>query len=546
MPTPSTHYRIALGENNGKHSWIIHSAKGIKWRNIPDDLVMLLQKLGIDELLDFSLGSDGRWYVRYRQNGPETYEISPYPLMELGQDSNVELERLALGPGVSHWGVYRTADGLFQPFSSVTNRFSRLMDPEAEGRECSSQIDFISLGYGGWWAFGVNGRVEYRCGKPFRNILTNGQKAHKRVSTIVLSPMARVWIIVWENGTLSHNLPPNMATEVEDYCQLRHSLKVHSNRRNFEQPRSQKARHRRNNESETNSSAQIQLPTTDTTETASQENRHDYLMDKAQSSSTQLAIIDPPNVASVPATTLTAPSPVPRPIAPLPVPRAPMASASTLTRHPATKPVPARLPVSPIEVPKAPSMGNTWNATQSAWTQQSIKTGLNATSVPATALRSPPPVTPTVIATPLPTAQMIRKSTPFQKADAEPGPTRLPTTSVQFPKAPYVPIVKPVQATQSTTRAIPRVPLAWRNMSLLSEPDSQPDRTTSRVEAVLAKPYFYVPPRKLSTTLRLLDPSVARLFEDGWKHQQKQLPKIKRIFAISLPDHLNDSYEEYK
>lgn len=47
-------------------------------RNIPDDLEMLLEKLGIDELLDFSLGSDRRWYVRYRQTGSETYgELYP-------------------------------------------------------------------------------------------------------------------------------------------------------------------------------------------------------------------------------------------------------------------------------------------------------------------------------------------------------------------------------------------------------------------------------------------------------------------------------------
>lgn len=50
-----------------------HGTANTGRRNIPDDLVVLLQKLGIDELLDFSLGSDGRWYVRYRQKGPETY-----------------------------------------------------------------------------------------------------------------------------------------------------------------------------------------------------------------------------------------------------------------------------------------------------------------------------------------------------------------------------------------------------------------------------------------------------------------------------------------
>lgn len=39
---------------------------------------------------------------------------------------------------------------------------------------------------------------------------------------------------------------------------------------------------------------------------------------------------------------------------------------------------------------------------------------------------------------------------------------------------------------------------------------------------------------------------VVRLFEDGWKHDHKARPTIKRIFAVTLPDHLNHSYEEYK
>lgn len=41
--------------------------------NIPDELVTLLQKLTINELLDFSLGSDGRWYVRYGPKGAERH-----------------------------------------------------------------------------------------------------------------------------------------------------------------------------------------------------------------------------------------------------------------------------------------------------------------------------------------------------------------------------------------------------------------------------------------------------------------------------------------
>lgn len=39
---------------------------------------------------------------------------------------------------------------------------------------------------------------------------------------------------------------------------------------------------------------------------------------------------------------------------------------------------------------------------------------------------------------------------------------------------------------------------------------------------------------------------VLSLFKDGWKHRSKVRPKVNKIFAIRLPDHLNETYEAYK
>ncbi|KAG8972337.1 hypothetical protein FRB90_010261, partial [Tulasnella sp. 427] len=39
---------------------------------------------------------------------------------------------------------------------------------------------------------------------------------------------------------------------------------------------------------------------------------------------------------------------------------------------------------------------------------------------------------------------------------------------------------------------------------------------------------------------------VSGLFRDGWQHSGKVRPKVLRIFAVSLPDHLSESYELYK
>ncbi|KAG8913687.1 hypothetical protein FRC00_001835 [Tulasnella sp. 408] len=70
------------------------------------------------------------------------------------------------------------------------------------------------------------------------------------------------------------------------------------------------------------------------------------------------------------------------------------------------------------------------------------------------------------------------------------------------------------------------------------------------------EPKLYVLPKKLFTTLRLLNPfvwpdsvdyrEIIRLFEDGWKHKHKTIPKIRRILAVNLPDDLKESYQDYK
>ncbi|KAG9048911.1 hypothetical protein FS837_011725 [Tulasnella sp. UAMH 9824] len=71
MPVPKTHYRVALGEYGGQHSWVVQSAKGLEWNNIPGDLENLLRTIATHDVLDFSLGSKGRYYVKFLSGGRE-------------------------------------------------------------------------------------------------------------------------------------------------------------------------------------------------------------------------------------------------------------------------------------------------------------------------------------------------------------------------------------------------------------------------------------------------------------------------------------------
>ncbi|KAG8982225.1 hypothetical protein FRB90_006948, partial [Tulasnella sp. 427] len=184
MPPPRTPYRISLGEYNGQDSWVIQSAKGIKWHNVPIELIMVLQKLSVNELLDFDLGTSGRWYIKYRQKGPEKLELSAGLETELNQGPGLKLDRLTLGAGTDHWGVRKAADGSFERFRSVGNRrkLETSLDDKTTAIKSNNQIAFVSLGHNGDWAFSVNWHVEYWCPKPFQNALKGGWKVRKRVA----------------------------------------------------------------------------------------------------------------------------------------------------------------------------------------------------------------------------------------------------------------------------------------------------------------------------------------------------------------------------
>ncbi|KAG8915086.1 hypothetical protein FRC00_008076 [Tulasnella sp. 408] len=211
--------------------------------------------------------------------------------------------------------------------------------------------------------------------------------------------MARVWIIVWEDGTLSHNLPPNIATDVEDYCQLQHSLKANSSNGNSGRSRPQKPKAQRNkNQSGTATWAQKQQPTSNNS------------------------------------------------IQPLPTP---------VTQLP----------------PKPPTSHAPQNFS-----------ALNALSV------SNPAATLT--------------ATSSQQPATRAAPS-LPTLS-QVPKAP--PVARPAQTTQYTAQSTlqaPQAPKTWATLALKTP--SQADRPISRVETIPTRPKVYVPPKKMATTLRVLD-----------------------------------------
>ncbi|KAG9009378.1 hypothetical protein FRB90_008373 [Tulasnella sp. 427] len=237
MPVPKAHYRVALGELDGDHSWIIQSSKGLTWNNIPDALASLLRRMSTRDILDFSLGSDGRFYIRYNVGGEEKRKLSKYLWDEIDQNPNVDLDRLTLGPDGQHWGVRLDRDGSCRSFERIyeSESLSYRLDSKLDDIDSYDELDFLAIGADGDWAFGINGRVESRGGNYLRKQVAEARASGKTAQSAAMSPLNRSWFICWDDGTVDYLLPGDMTDDVDDYCQLRHSL-IPKTRRGKTQP----------------------------------------------------------------------------------------------------------------------------------------------------------------------------------------------------------------------------------------------------------------------------------------------------------------------
>ncbi|KAG9004665.1 hypothetical protein FRB90_010790 [Tulasnella sp. 427] len=182
MPVPQAPYRVALGEYGGDQSWIIQSRKGLIWQNIPDDLSGLLKTIGSTSILDFSLGSGGRYYVKYLAAGLEKRKLSKYLWREIGQDPNSQLDRLTLGPDGQYWGVRRDVGSCsYFAGAEYCGAFLRRFNAKLNMVDSYDEYDFVALGFEGDWAFGVDGRVEQRGSNLMRNRISIARKSGKGI-----------------------------------------------------------------------------------------------------------------------------------------------------------------------------------------------------------------------------------------------------------------------------------------------------------------------------------------------------------------------------
>ncbi|KAG9017379.1 hypothetical protein FRB93_007493 [Tulasnella sp. JGI-2019a] len=224
MPALDPHFRFAMGENDDSDSYIFQSVNIILWSNVPGDLEYLLNTVPVRDVLDFSLGCDGRYYIKWVQCGQIKRKLSKGLWQDLQIDPNETLDRLSLGPGYDFWYVGIDGNG---PYSICA------MDSSLVGQirklEQSWDYDdflFVSLGADDTFSYNVGGATYSHSTDP-----TLKEKYHlaksqgKKVQSVVLSPYTTAyWFMLYDDGTYNVSLPNAWQNHIFPHMLLEHSL----------------------------------------------------------------------------------------------------------------------------------------------------------------------------------------------------------------------------------------------------------------------------------------------------------------------------------
>ncbi|KAG9012304.1 hypothetical protein FRB94_006335 [Tulasnella sp. JGI-2019a] len=221
MPASSVHFRFAIGEYNWNESYVAQSSKGVIWLNVPDDLSNILRRIPCNDILDYSLGSGGKFYIKWKEGGVIQQKLSRGLWQAIDQDPNTSLNRLTLGAENIYWGVCNGADMFYLLESSFRGQIAK------QGSIHSIQnFGFFSLGAEHTFCYNLAGTIYTRAKDTrLKNKIQAAKKSGKAILDVVLSPASTTsWIIMYADGTYDGMLSPDWWKEIKPYFELQHSL----------------------------------------------------------------------------------------------------------------------------------------------------------------------------------------------------------------------------------------------------------------------------------------------------------------------------------
>ncbi|KAG8851992.1 hypothetical protein FRB96_009008 [Tulasnella sp. 330] len=211
MAALEVYSRFSMGEYQGNPSYLVQSAKGLLWLNLPDELNNLLHHLSSGDVLDFSLGPSGKFYIKWKVGG------------------TVKQNRLSLGSGETHWGAAAESSKSFHQLEPSL----RGQVVKAESKYHVQHFRFVSLGADDTFCFNLAGSISARVKDPRLKVkLQAARKSGRSILNIVLSPASTTsWLIMYTDGTQDGKLPEDWWKDIKPYFQPQYSLlRTHAQR----------------------------------------------------------------------------------------------------------------------------------------------------------------------------------------------------------------------------------------------------------------------------------------------------------------------------
>ncbi|KAG8990892.1 hypothetical protein FRB95_004589 [Tulasnella sp. JGI-2019a] len=255
---PRSAFQLEFGGYNGEPNYLLRSKRGIDWTNLPPDLhtlcVQLRQKH--ENILDFALGPEGRYYITYKDGPDVRANASPGLWTELNEDFRKGgLRQLEFGAEGIVWGIKAWRDYTRSPHSSMPNlgrtnsagsgsgvrNFTVMEEPFGnvpdslyqQAQEvypnlaCYGDVDFVSIGVDGSWVMGILGKHVFWDNVEAKAIkqLTDVWQVAGSIRNVELSPVRPdIYFIEPAEGKVAYHVPdawfPYMREHFSDQYRL--------------------------------------------------------------------------------------------------------------------------------------------------------------------------------------------------------------------------------------------------------------------------------------------------------------------------------------
>ncbi|KAG8914940.1 hypothetical protein FRC01_003857, partial [Tulasnella sp. 417] len=155
-------YQISFGEYRGEPNFLLRSKKGLAWANLPSALHRICKGDDMaDNVLDFSLGPQGQFYLLWREGNESKMETSPGLWADLDVDfQGGSVRQIQFGGEGTVWGIrsfrqYKTDDGSGRANDQNPSRISLVEAP----------LDLNAGAGPGWRASSSSGGSHFKGGK---------------------------------------------------------------------------------------------------------------------------------------------------------------------------------------------------------------------------------------------------------------------------------------------------------------------------------------------------------------------------------------------